>query len=108
MAEKKKPGPKPRYQQSKPDKNGAPLLASRVEPEAFEWAKSRPEGTRPFLERIILEDKRKATSSASAGLKDVPGQTLIPEVLASTGIVSETESGQVDPPKKTRSPKPSS
>jgi hypothetical protein len=57
----KKRGPKPKYEQYRASQDGAPQLTSRVCPEAYEWARSRPEGTRPFLERVILEDKERAS-----------------------------------------------
>lgn len=56
----KKRGPKPIYPKYRATQDGAPLLATRVSPEVYEWARSRPEGARPYLERIILEDKSKA------------------------------------------------
>ena len=43
---------------------GAPYLGSRVEPETYAWARSRPEGLRAFLERIVLEHKRAAEAPA--------------------------------------------
>jgi hypothetical protein len=55
--EPKKRGPKPKYDHLRPNQDGAPSLTVRLEPEAHNWAKSRPEGTRIFLERIILADK---------------------------------------------------
>lgn len=60
--EKKRPGPKPQYERQKPYELGAPRLATRVSPEVLEWiqkpgGQKRPEGTRPYIERIVLEDK---------------------------------------------------
>ncbi len=55
----RKRGPKPTYPKYRESQDGAPVLASRVSPEVYEWAKSQPEGTRRFLERVILEDKTK-------------------------------------------------
>jgi hypothetical protein len=55
--EPKKRGPKPKYEHLRPNQDGAPSITVRFEPEIYEWVRSRPEGTRPYLERIILADK---------------------------------------------------
>lgn len=90
---KKKRGPKPTYPKYRPTQDGAPLLATRVSPEVYEWARSRPEGTRPYLERIILEDKGRTSPPAavmSAG-DDVPGQLLLNGSSSPPGPVTEAK-----------------
>jgi hypothetical protein len=91
---KKKRGPKPTYHKYRATQDGAPLLATRVNPEAYEWARGRPEGTRTYLERIILEDKARITNGEeghqveeSTSPDDVPGQLLLtkPNRNGSTG-----------------------
>lgn len=52
-----KRGPKPKYDREKAYHRGAPRLATRIAPEALEWIESQQEGVRPYLERIVLEDK---------------------------------------------------
>ena len=59
---KKKLGRPEKYVNS--NGQGAPYLGSGVEPEAYAWAMSRPEGLRSFLERLILEHKRAAEAPA--------------------------------------------
>ncbi len=55
---KKKRGPKAKYEHLRPNQDGAPSITTRLDPEALDWVKSQPEGTRPYLERIILADKK--------------------------------------------------
>ena len=65
---KKQPGsrvPKAKYEHETRYQSGAPLLTTRIDPEALDWVKSRPEGTRPYLERIIGEDREKVLSAES-------------------------------------------
>ena len=61
----KKRGPKPTYLNQAPYQEGAPKLISRLDPSLIEWVASRPEGKRPYLERIIGQDKRR-TEEVSA------------------------------------------
>lgn len=89
----KKRGPKPKYKQYRASQDGAPQLVSRVCPEVYEWARSRPEGTRPYLERIILEDKGRTSQPAavmSAG-DDAPGQPLLNGSSSPPGPVTEAK-----------------
>ena len=58
-------GPKATYEHEKRYQSGAPLLTTRIDPEALDWVKSRPEGTRPYLERIIGEDRGKVLAADS-------------------------------------------
>ena len=62
----KKRGRKQKYDQLTPYQDGAPLLTTRIDPEKLAWVKSQPEGTRPYLERIIGEDREKVLSAESA------------------------------------------
>ncbi len=55
--ERKKRGPKPTYEKRSANERGAPRLISRVDPDVLEWATSRPEGTRQYLERLIRADR---------------------------------------------------
>lgn len=57
-SEKKRPGRKRQYE-SKGYQDGAPRLATRVDPEVLDWVQSRPEGVRPYLERLAKLDKLK-------------------------------------------------
>lgn len=63
--EKKKPGRKLRYAQQSPHQGGAPKLITRVEPEVLDWIHSRPEGTRPYIERLVTDDMDRANSGES-------------------------------------------
>ncbi len=81
MEESKSPakvGRKPVYSKSNSYSRGAPRLATRIDPEALEWIESRPEGVRPYLERIVLADKRSSPIESNSP-NDVPGQLLFPE-----------------------------
>jgi hypothetical protein len=75
----KKRGPKPKYQQYRSSQDGAPQLTSRVCPDAYEWARSRPEGTRAFLERIILDDKARTTCPDDTAIlgRGVPTENIM-------------------------------
>lgn len=59
----KKRGPKPKYEKLTGYQDGAPVLHTRIDPLALSWVKSQLEGTRPYLERIILEDKARFETS---------------------------------------------
>lgn len=62
MAEQRphgKRGPKPKFE-AKGYQRGAPRLATRVDPDVLEWVESQLEGTRPYIERIVREDRRRA------------------------------------------------
>jgi hypothetical protein len=76
---RKKPGPKAVYPKYRATQDGAPLLATRVDPVAYEWAKSRPEGTRAFLERIILDDKARTTCPDDTAIlgRGVPTENIM-------------------------------
>lgn len=78
----KKRGPKPQYEHQKKYQSGAPLLTTRIHPDALDWVTSRPEGARPFLERIIFEDRDRSQVTQppkeSIDPNDVPGQLLLP------------------------------
>lgn len=85
---KAKRGPKPIYEKDKPYNRGAPRLVTRLLPSALDWVESRPEGVRPYLERIIFEDRDRCQSACqpetlSTSPDDVPGQLLFPEGLQS-------------------------
>lgn len=67
--EKKKRGPKATYEKTKDYHRGAPRLATRVDPDVLEWIESRPEGTRPYLERIVRQD-RERVNEADVGFTD--------------------------------------
>lgn len=58
--EKKKRGPKATYEKTKDYHRGAPRLATRIDPDVLEWIESQPEGTRPYLERIVRRDRELA------------------------------------------------
>ena len=64
---KKKRGPKPKYEYLRPNQGGAPSMTIRLEPDIHEWVKSRPEGPRPYLERVIGEDMKR-TQAENGGL----------------------------------------
>ncbi len=83
-----KRGPKPTYEKVRPNERGAPRLTTRLDPVVLDWINSRPEGVRPYLERVVTEDMRTAGASASTvsyraedtpSPDDVPGQILIAE-----------------------------
>lgn len=59
----KKRGRKKVYDSSKGYDKGAPRLATRVDPDVLEWVESRPEGKRPYIERVVREDKAKTENS---------------------------------------------
>ena len=52
-----KRGPKPTYERRSGYAKGAPRLATRVDPDVLEWVESRPEGARPYIQRIVREDR---------------------------------------------------
>ncbi len=54
---KKRPGRKPKFEQLTAYQDGAPRLTTRVDPDVLEWAKSRPEGLRSYVERLIRTDR---------------------------------------------------
>lgn len=54
---KKRPGRKPKYEQLTAYQDGAPRLSTRVDPDVLEWAKSREEGVRKYIERLIRADR---------------------------------------------------
>ena len=64
-AEPKKRGRKQKYPRLTSYQDGAPLLTTRIDPDKLEWVKSRPEGTRPYLERIIGEDRDRTEGASS-------------------------------------------
>ena len=102
--EDKKPMGRPRLYPpgTSQDNEGAPKLSIRFDPQLHAHVTAQPQGPRAYLEGLVRDDiEQGAAPVASTGPKDVPGQTLIPEVLASTGIVSETESASK---KRTRKP----
>lgn len=76
-SEKKKPGRKLRYAQQSPHQGGAPKLITRVEPEILNWIHSRPEGTRPYIERLVTEDKDRShlAPAESTSPEDVPASS---------------------------------
>lgn len=51
-----KRGPKPTYERIGSNKKGAPLLSMRVDTPVFERIKSRPEGPRAYVERLVTEE----------------------------------------------------
>ena len=55
--QRKKRGPKPKYEKSKSGERGAPRLITRIDPELLKWAKDQPEGVREYIERLIRQDK---------------------------------------------------
>ena len=57
---KKKRGPKPTFEKTKGYHRGAPRLATRVAPDVLEWVESRPEGTRPYIEQLVRDDRDRA------------------------------------------------
>lgn len=66
MTESDKPRKPPgRKKQYETERDGAPLLQTRINPDKLAWVKTRPEGTRPYLERIIGEDKEKVLAAES-------------------------------------------
>jgi len=74
MPEERKPGkrgPKPKFDIAKGYQRGAPRLATRVDPDVLEWIESRPEGTRPYIERVVREDRAR---TRDGGGIDVTGQ----------------------------------
>ncbi|MBN9419316.1 MAG: hypothetical protein J0I12_27920 [Candidatus Eremiobacteraeota bacterium] len=58
-----KRGPKRKFERDKHYVAGAPILNTRIDPDKLDWVKSRPEGTRPYLERIIGEDREKVLAA---------------------------------------------
>lgn len=68
--EKKRPGRKRQYE-SKGYQDGAPRLATRVDPEVLDWVQSRPEGVRPYVERLAKLDKLKQSQRVQ-----VPGEFI--------------------------------
>jgi hypothetical protein len=68
-----KRGPKPQYQHEKRYQAGAPLLTTRINPETLDWIQSRPEGTRPYLERVVGEDRKRTQAEGTAD-KSVYGE----------------------------------
>lgn len=61
----KKRGPKRKFERDKHYVAGAPILNTRIDPDKLAWVKSRPEGTRLYLERIVGEDKEKVLAAES-------------------------------------------
>lgn len=55
-----KRGPKPKYESNGGYQRGAPRLATRVDPDVLDWIESRVEGTRPYIERLVREDRNRA------------------------------------------------
>ncbi len=68
--EPRKRGPKATYEHKKRYQSGAPLLTTRINPEALDWLSSRPEGVRKFLERLIFEDKKRAEKADKDSLTE--------------------------------------
>lgn len=60
-----KRGPKAKYQHEKRYQAGAPLLTTRINPETLDWIRTRPEGTRTYLERIVGEDMERTGQVAT-------------------------------------------
>lgn len=63
MAEERVPGkrgPKPKYETTGGYQRGAPRLATRVDPDVLAWIESQAEGTRPYIERLVREDRERA------------------------------------------------
>lgn len=62
MAEERVPGkrgPKPKYESKGGYQRGAPRLATRVDPDVLEWIESQLEGTRPYIERLVRQDRQR-------------------------------------------------
>lgn len=73
MAEERKPGkrgPKPKFDVAKGYQRGAPRLATRVDPDVLEWIESRPEGTRPYIERVVREERERTLGGGSTVLTE--------------------------------------
>ena len=51
-----KRGPKPTFERVAANKEGAPLLAVRLDPKVYTQIKARPEGARAYIERLVTED----------------------------------------------------
>lgn len=54
---KRPPGRPRQYEPNKPYQGGAPRLATRVDPDVLKWTETQPEGTRPFIERVVRKDR---------------------------------------------------
>ena len=66
-SEKKRPGRKRQYE-SKGYQDGAPRLATRIAPDVLDWVQTRPEGVRPYLERVVREDRQRTEGEQSMDL----------------------------------------
>lgn len=64
-------GRKKIYEHTKVYEAGAPRLVTRVAPDVLEWIESRPEGTRPYIERVVRADREATANGAEKGT--VPG-----------------------------------
>ena len=59
---------------------GAPQITIRLAPDVLTRVKNHPEGTRPYVERLVREDVDREAATAlvvSTDPADVPGQLLI-------------------------------
>ena len=53
-----------KYEYLRPGQDGAPIVTVRLNPEAHSWLKSRPEGARTCLERLLVRDKTETLAAA--------------------------------------------
>ncbi len=51
-----KRGPKPTYERIAANKDGAPLLAVRLDPPVYEHVKAQGEGPRAYIQRLVTQD----------------------------------------------------
>ena len=65
-----KRGPKPSFDRVGPNKVGAPMFSTRLNVEVYNHIKSRTEGDRKYVERLVAEDAER-TGEPLGGL---PGQ----------------------------------
>lgn len=84
--EPKRRGPRPKFDKLTPYQDGAPRLATRVDPDVLDWVTTRPEGTRKYVERVVRDDRARTNGgehdhqaerpTVSTSPEDVPGQLL--------------------------------
>ena len=63
-----KRGPKPTFERVAANKEGAPLLAVRLEPRVYTHIKGRPEGARAYIERLVTDDAQLSEQGTSRPL----------------------------------------